>query len=203
MRWIRCASRNAVPRSLGALTTLAQSAALKSGNMAAFYDEAAATARPPDVWTLLIDESGAQLINTLLPFASAPPPLVREGVAHVLATGTPVVTDVFRGRASGKLLTTIYVPAATVAGRRHVVAQAVSVEHWKQIVMRPPDRSDWIIAVIDRQGRFVSAVTRPSSASVSPPARSWWRRRPVPTKACCSIRRSRASTSTTHSRIRP
>lgn len=144
-----------VQRSLGALTALAQSAALKSGDLAAFYDEATATARPPDVWTMLLDESGTQLINTARPLG-ATPPVARERVADVLATGRPLVTDVFRGPATGKLLTTIYLPAATVEGRRHVVAHATSVEHWKKVVLRPPERSDWIVAVIDRQGKFVS-----------------------------------------------
>ena len=144
-----------VQRSVGALTALAQSAALKSGDMAAFYDEAAAAARPPDVWTLLLDESGTQLINTVRPFSTTPS-LAHEEVAQVLATGKPVVSDVFRGPTTGRLLTMVYLRAAPVEGRRHVVAQAVSAEHWKKVVLRPPERSDWIVAVIDRQGKFVS-----------------------------------------------
>ena len=146
-----------VERSMGSLTALAQSSALKSGDLAAFYEEAVAAARPPDVWTLLFDESGTQLANTVRPLGATPPaPLARERVAQVLATGKPYVTDVFPGPATGQLLTTIYVPAATVEGRRHVVAQAFSVEHWKKVALRPPERSDWIVGVLDRQGKFVS-----------------------------------------------
>ena len=160
-----------VQRSLGALTALAQSSALKSRDLATFYYEATAAARPPDVWTLLLDESGTQLINTARPFGAAlPSPLAREQVARVLASGQPLVTDVIPGSGTGELLTTIYLPAATVGGRRHVVAQAFSVEHWKKVALRPPDRPDWIVGVLDRQGKFVSR-SHQAEQRVGTPAR--------------------------------
>jgi signal transduction histidine kinase/CheY-like chemotaxis protein len=150
-----------VLRSLGALTALGNSANLDSGDLAAFYKEAKAIDEPPDVWTLLLDETGMQKINTAFPFGARPPlPAAAARVDQVLATRRPLVTDVFSGPATNKLLTTIYVPAAASSAGRYVVAQAFSVEHWKKTAMQPSGRSDWIVAVIDRQGKFISRSHR-------------------------------------------
>src|SRR5512139_2475068 len=47
-----------VQRSIGALTALGQSEHLSTGNLRAFYEQALASDIPPNVWTLLYDESG-------------------------------------------------------------------------------------------------------------------------------------------------
>ncbi len=160
-----------VQRSLGALTALGTSEHLKNGDLAAFYAQAKAIDRPPGVWTLLLDENGQLLINTAAPFGS---PMPRAGamprVDQALTSGLPVVTDVFVGPATGKLLTTIYVPTRTTDGQRFVVAQAFAVEHWKTKAIVPPAGSDWIVAVIDQQGNFISR-SRNADAFLGQPAR--------------------------------
>lgn len=160
-----------VQRSLGALTALGNSEHLKDGDLAAFYAQAKAIDRPPGVWTLLLDENGELLINTAAPFGS---PMPKTGtmprVDLVLASGRPLVTDVFVGPATGKLLTTLYVPTRTSDGRRFVVAQAFAVEHWKTKAIVPPAGSDWIVAVIDRKGNFISR-SRSADAYLGQPAR--------------------------------
>ena len=151
-----------VQRSLGGLTALGNSPHLQTGDFAAFYEEARALDLPPDVWTLLLDETGTQKLNTAVPFGTPPPPPVAKArVATVLATQRPLVTDVIAGPATGKLLTTIYLPAKpTPTGQRYVVAQAFSVEHWRKSALQPQGRADWIVAVIDRNGKFISRSHR-------------------------------------------
>jgi len=46
--------------SLWALRALGNSEHLETGNFKAFYDQALALNRPPDVWTLLLDDRGTQ-----------------------------------------------------------------------------------------------------------------------------------------------
>lgn len=146
-----------VQRSLGALTALGNSHYLQSGDMEAFYRQALAIDQPPDVWTLLLDDTGTQKLNTAVPFGTPPPPpAARERVAQVLAGRSPLVTDVVVGPATKRLLTTIYLPAKPSPAGRFVVAQAFSVEHWKKTVLQPHGRTDWVVAVIDRTGKFIS-----------------------------------------------
>ena len=150
-----------VQRSLGALTALANSPHLQTGNLEAFYLQAAASDQPPDVWTLLLDATGTQRLNTRVPFGTPlPPPAAKERVDTVLATQRPLVSDLFQGPATGMLLTTLYVPAKPSPAGTFVVAQVFSVEHWKKAAMQPEGQGDWIVAVIDRTGRFISRSQR-------------------------------------------
>ena len=142
-----------VQRSLGAL---GQSHHLQTGDFAALYGQAAAVDRKPDVWTLVLDDTGTQRINTSVPYGTPlPPPVALQRVIQVLQTQRPFVSDLIAGPVTGQLLTTLYVPAKASAIGSFVVAQAFSVDHWKMAAMRPQGRSQWIVAVIDRTGRFI------------------------------------------------
>ena len=144
-------------RALGALTALGASEHLHTGNLKAFYEQALTVNQAPDVWTLLLDETGTQVLNTIVPLGTPPPPPVaRQRVAQVLATQRPLVTDLIVGPVTGKLITTIYLPTKPMAGKQYVVAQAFSVEHWKKAILQSQVQSDWVVAVIDHSGRFIS-----------------------------------------------
>ena len=148
-------------RSLGALAALGNSVHLQTGDFEAFHAQAALIEQRPWVWTLLLDETGLQRANTAVPPGSVPPPPASlDRVTTVLATQRPLVSDVFVGPATGKLVTTVYVPAKPSPHGRFVVAQAFAVDHWKQTALQPPERSDWIVAVLDRSGKFVARSHR-------------------------------------------
>jgi signal transduction histidine kinase/CheY-like chemotaxis protein len=150
-----------VQRSVGALTALGASVNLQNGKLGAFYEEARAIDQPPDVWTLLLDEAGTQRINTAVPFGTIPPPPVaRQRVAQTLASQRPLVTDLFVGPATGKLLTTLYLPARPSPFGRFVVAQSFSVDHWKNTAFEPSGHAQWVVGVIDRNGSFISRSLR-------------------------------------------
>ena len=145
-----------VQGSLSALKALGQSPSLKQGDLKAFYAEAAALNQLPDVWTFLLDETGTQVLNTLVPFGTPPPPpIAAERVAQVLSSGKPVVSNLLVGPVTKKLLTTVNV-AADVGPRRFVVAQAFVVEHWTRTALRQNLPPDWIVGVLDRDGRFIA-----------------------------------------------
>jgi signal transduction histidine kinase len=163
-----------VGQSLGALTALAGSPSLHADDLEAFRAEAARIDRRPHVWTLLLDDTGTQRINTTVPFGTPPPvasAAALERVSTVLSTQRPLVSDVNTGPVSGKLLTTLYVPAPpTASGRRYVIGQAFSLDHWKQTAPQPQGRADWVVAVLDRNGKFVSR-SHSADALVGQPAR--------------------------------
>lgn len=143
--------------SLSALKVLGNSENLNAGDFEKFYKQAAALNQLPDVWTLLFDQTGVQVVNTLLPYGTpAAPPSALERVTQVIASQKPLVTDVSGGSASGKMLTTLYAPAAAAGGQSFVVAQAFSLDYWKKAALHGALPPSWIVAVIDRNGNFIS-----------------------------------------------
>ncbi|WOB05954.1 ATP-binding protein [Piscinibacter gummiphilus] len=145
-----------IQRSIGALTALAQSDSLREGDLHAFYEQARGANRPPHVWTLLFDEDGNQLLNTLEPLGTRLPSVAKERVQQVLDGGEPVVSDLLVGPVSGKLLTSVYVPTKAWNGKRYVVAHAYALEHWRATALQVENGSAATIGVIDRTGRFIS-----------------------------------------------
>ena len=145
-----------VKHSLGALTALATSVHLQTGDFQSFYHPAAAIDEQPHVWTILLNDTGTQVLNTAVPFGSpSPAPVAAQRVKTVLASRQPLMSDLIVGPVTGKLLTTLYLPALPSPKGNFVVAQAFAVSHWVKEMTRPADRADWIIAVIDRNGKFI------------------------------------------------
>ncbi|HEY4081360.1 MAG TPA: ATP-binding protein [Burkholderiaceae bacterium] len=163
-----------VQRSLGALTALAQSDYLRTGDFAAFYTQAQASNQPPNVWTLLLDENGRQILNTAVPFGTPPPSPpsaeTRERVAHALSSPKLYVSDLIVGPVTGKVITTMYLATKDWSGKRYVVAQAFALDHWKDSVLLPSNRPAWLVGVLDRKGRFI-ARNHGSEERVGQPAR--------------------------------
>lgn len=145
-----------IQRSVGALTALAESASLRDGDLSAFYEQAKTANRPPHVWTFLADERGNQLLNTLAPLGAALPPVPMARIEAVLASGRPQVSDLVIGPLTNKLLTVLYVPTPERKGKRYVLAQAFSVDHWRTTALQVENGSPATIGVIDRTGRFIS-----------------------------------------------
>ena len=142
--------------SLSALRALGDSAHLATGNFEAFYKQAAAL-NGPHVWTFLLDETGTQIINTIVPYGTAPPSTsALERVTQVIQSQKPLIADLSVSPVTGKLLTSIYVPALAAGGKKYVVAQAFDVDHWSGASLFDEIPADWIVAVIDRQGRFIA-----------------------------------------------
>lgn len=150
-----------VQGSLSALKTLGNSENLNDRDFEKFYKQAAALDQKPDVWTLLFDQTGAELVNTQLPSGSpARPPSAAAQVKQVIASQKPLVTDLFMEPLSGKHVTMIYVPAVAAGGKSFVVAQAFSVDHWRKAALNVDLPPAWIVAVFDRDGKFISRSHR-------------------------------------------
>lgn len=156
--------------SFSALEVLGNSANLESKNFKAFYEQAAALHRP-DAWFLLLDSTGTQIVNTVVPFGTPPPPPVAfSRVTQVIAAQKPIVTDLAIGPVTGKQLTSAYVPSKAGDGKTFVVARAFAVDYWKTISLHEGIPSDWIVGVIDRSGKFI-ARSHKSEELLGKPAR--------------------------------
>lgn len=154
--------------SLSALKALSLSRTLETRDLKAFYEQAAAFNQLPDVWTVLMNEEGAQLVNTSVPFGTPPPApqaLAVERVARVLAGGKPFVSDLVTGSVSGKRQITVNVPVPAAYGRSLVLAQVFTAGHWRNKALHKVLPAGWIVAVIDQKGRFISRNINPESAT--------------------------------------
>lgn len=161
-----------VQGSLSGLKILGSSPHLETGNFEAFYKQAQLLNQAPDVWTLLLDDTGAQVLNTALPFGRpVRPATALERVTQVINSQTPLITDVLKGPRTGRMLTTIYSPAQAAGGKAFVVAQAFSLEHWKKTALQRGLPADWVVAVIDKNGNFISR-SHQADERVGTPARS-------------------------------
>ena len=152
-----------VQSSLSALKALGSSPNLESRDFKAFYAQAAAFNQMPDTWTVLYDDKGNQLVNTAVPYGTNLPAPRQDRTAlltKVLYSQKPVVTDLTVGATTGKVITSVNIPASAAGGTSFVIAQAYAVDYWKKKVFHPSMPADWIIAVIDSDGKFISRSHR-------------------------------------------
>ena len=146
-----------IQSSIAAMMALGNSEHLQTGNFEAFYAQAKAINLRNDTWVGLFRSDGTQILHTSLPFTAQPTTPITSALAEkVIATQKPLVSDVFVGPVTGKQLVAVYVPTDAISTSRYVVAQAFSLDHWKDIAKRQDLPADWIVAVIDRAGQFIS-----------------------------------------------
>ena len=140
-----------------ALRVLAVSPALARGDLDAFYEEARRAARGPASWTVLLDEKGAVLFNTLAPPGTPlpegpPPPYLSE----LFATDRPMVRGVRPGRHSGRLITAVTVPVQAKAGR-YALSITFSTDHFRKLLADARLPADWQVDIVDGAGHLVAS----------------------------------------------
>ena len=147
--------------AIGSLTALAASPALAKGDFASVYQQARALDQPGEVWTALIDDRGALVFNTLLPFGKrVDTPSTLAPVQAVWVAGKPVISDLHIGAVSPQPHTTVYVPALGPGGAHWAFAQVYSAERWNREALRSAAQPGWVVGVIDRKGRFIARNLR-------------------------------------------
>jgi len=142
-----------------ALGVLANSDQLANGDLARFYVQAKAFSTSSTSWTLLFNEQGEQTFNTVVAFGAPLKPVLpatRERVKAVMDGGRPIVSDLLVGPLTGRLLTTLNVPVPVDGARKFVLAQVFSADHFTPIIGRNNIPSNWTVAIIDRQGKFIA-----------------------------------------------
>jgi len=157
-----------------ALSVLATSPYLASGDLAAFHRQAQDAIRDlrGDIF-VLSDASGQQLINTLVPFGSALP--LRGNLAEVrrvFETGEAVISDLFVGRVARRPLITVDVPVRRGDRVAFSLAMGFLPQRLGQILTRQKIPPGWVVSILDSQGTIV-ARTRAAEQFVGqkgPPA---------------------------------
>ncbi|MFM9438316.1 signal transduction histidine kinase/ActR/RegA family two-component response regulator [Janthinobacterium sp. CG_23.3] len=154
-----------------ALHVLASSPYLATGDMAAFYQQAITAGRGKTAWALLLDANGQQIINTLVPYGTPMPPAVAKARAQeVIRTQTTLVSGLLPGPLLRKPVTTVNVPVPLDGGKRYVLVEAFAAEHFSGIVATTRMAEGSVVAIIDKQGRFIARNVN-AAARIGAPAR--------------------------------
>jgi PAS domain S-box-containing protein len=149
------------------LNALATTPSLVNADLPAFYRQARVVREAyPGSDILLADPTGQELINTFLPFGT---PLPKRGVpeaAHqVYATGRPLITDVFRGPMSGRLLISVDVPVLRDGRVVYDLAMFVPADQFARILLQQHLPPEWIGGMYD-SNQVMVARTRLSEEFV-------------------------------------
>lgn len=143
--------------SVTALELLARSPYLESGDLQAFYKQAALLNKRTTSWIVLLDKNAQQLVNTARPFGEAlPSPRDTGRVQEVMQTQNSLASDLILGQLTQKLVTVMYVPVPAHGGTRYVLAQVFAIEFFNDTVFQPNTPSNWVIGIIGRDGRFIA-----------------------------------------------
>jgi signal transduction histidine kinase/AmiR/NasT family two-component response regulator len=142
------------------LQVFAASPRLRAGELEAFYNEAKSLLATQTASNLVVhDPTGQQVINTVRPFGA---PLPRETdmrmINRAIETGKPVVSDLFVGPATGKLVAGNTVPVIVDGQVKYLVGMGMFAERLGQVLNRQKIPDGWLVAILDRTGT-IGALT--------------------------------------------
>ncbi|MGE5469051.1 MAG: diguanylate cyclase [Ignavibacteria bacterium] len=110
----------------------------------------------------LSDASGQQLFNTSREFGE---PLPRHGsldqIRQVVETGQPSISRVFMGNLAQRLLVTVDVPVILEGKVIYVLTTVIRPDILNDILKSQGLPQDWIAAVLDSEGTFVTRTRSP------------------------------------------
>ncbi|MBC7698963.1 sensor histidine kinase [Aquabacterium sp.] len=152
------------------LHVLAKSAALGTHDLPAFYREAKQALPFQSITNyILIDASGRQRVNTILP-PEAPLP-TKVGPAQlqsVFTTGTTVLTDLFIGPATGKPILAIGVPVTRDGHVIYGLNAGIFPDRLAKLLLAQRLPPDWIGVVLDGQGKVITRTRELTSFQGKP-----------------------------------
>jgi two-component sensor histidine kinase len=140
-----------IDRRLAMLRTLATSPALAAADWSAFYAQAKAATQDTG-YIVLIDVEGRQIVNTYVPYGTAPavtgdPATLRR----IIETKQPVVSDLFVSLVVKKPVFNISIPILRKGRVRYVLSLGLLPEDLLPILEGQKLDSQWITSIWDKQ----------------------------------------------------
>lgn len=156
------------------LLTLAESPALRQGDLREFYHHARSMAPAWETVIVLADPEGRQLINTRRPFGSVLPTRRSSNVGELMQRGGPTgtyVSDIFMAPIGKIYDYTVQVPVMVDGVLRYHLLMGVSVATLQKLVERQHFPTEWIATIVDRKG-MVLARSRTPEQFIGKPIRA-------------------------------
>ena len=148
-----------------ALSVLATSPYLASGNLAAFQAQATGLLKSQHVVNIVLIDPGArqrQVVNTVRPFGSKMPAGVVPGLERAMIAGQPFVSDIFVGPIAQKHLLAVGVPVFRGDKVTYALAAGVLPERLLELLRRQRFPADWIVVIFDSRGNIVARTQLPA-----------------------------------------
>ena len=150
---------------------LASAASLADGNFTAFHQRASIANRDGRSSSALFDESGRQLLNTLVPYGTTLPRHAHpEYLRDVLKSGVMRVSDLMSDAVAGGNVLTVDVPVILDGKQRFVLSQAFLPSELDVALRRSELPANYIIGIFDRNGVSIARSHR-ASEMVGKPVR--------------------------------
>jgi two-component system sensor histidine kinase UhpB len=143
------------------LMTLAGSHFLQTGDIEAFYKQAANVSRQVGVVITLRDPRlDQQIVNTARPWGSPPPSAPHapfsEAEKETLRSGKSVVTNVFFGRSTRQNLVAVAVPVFRGNDFAFVLSAGVPLIRFAELLWSLNIGHEQVVGVLDRNGAYVA-----------------------------------------------
>lgn len=136
---------------------IANSPVVRTGDLQAFHELATQHAAAQAQWlgVILADAAGRSVFRTMAPFGAAPAPVADPAsLARAAAGDAPVAGGVMRG-AGGRVAFPVRLPVDLPRGR-FVLSAVIAPDRIVNVIQRQRAPDDWVIAVMDRDGRRVA-----------------------------------------------
>lgn len=145
-----------------ALRVLATSENIAKENWAEFYRQAKAANESGDVWVVLADENGQQLVNTLVPFGTALPNSGKtRHIQNIFYHESPQVSNLILGPMANEYVIAVGTPVILDNGKRYVINQIFRAAYFNRLLSSPETSSRVIFGIYDREGRTIARNQRP------------------------------------------
>ena len=145
------------------LALLAQSESLAAGNLAAFHRTITQALGDTVFSIALIDPSGRQIVNTLLPYGE-PLPVVRD-IDHLkplFARGERITSEVISSAVMHRPITVIGVPVRDASGKIvYALTATLAADRLGDLLNRANLPPDWIVSLFDKNGTHIARTRSP------------------------------------------
>lgn len=146
------------------LSVFAASGWIETEEYDRLHARATAALEPSGAYLIAVDENAAQILNTRVPWGTPLQPLSNpEPVREALASGQPVVSDVFVGSLAKAEVFNLTLPILSGQARAKALNLSRSTASLAPIFKENLPPPGWAYVVLDRQGKLVSG-TAPADA---------------------------------------
>jgi len=143
------------------MKVMSSATSLIEGDFKGFHERAVLANKGSSSWTVLFDEDGQQLLNTLVPYGTVLPRRAHpEYGQEILRTGVMRVSDLLDGPIANRRVLAIDVPVVLDDKRRYVLSQAFFPEELDVALRRSEVPANYIIGIFDRKGISIARSHR-------------------------------------------
>ncbi|HEY8384186.1 MAG TPA: sensor histidine kinase [Microvirga sp.] len=158
-----------------ALTVLSVSPSVLSGDVEEIRRHLQGIKMPEDLWFVVRDPSGQQIMNTKLPTSASLPKFYSEGDDVIFDHGKTYYANLIWGPVGQTWITGIAIPVRSPPGGEDIkysLSVIIPAAYFKQIFHRVP--KGWIVAVNDRNGSIIARSQSHDERVGKPMSRTGW-----------------------------